>query len=571
MSIGIKFKLFTLFIQLEIQVKRLIQGLNLEHGLNFSKKLYFSKKNALMNKLYNLRYVRSTFLFGLAILICSAVFSTVNLVSLEKHFFNSDTFYLPSIYQDLFRNQNNYSDFNYNPAPNFFPDMGVYFLLMKLFNGDFKWASFVFSILQVSVIFIVLKKIAAVLSVNKTLFFVGLGLLLLFFLPSIVNNDFLFTFYFLINSYHLGSFIMALLLMLLVYKGLSVFSWINLSSIVLLLTLSYVSDKSIVMNFSIPTLSALLLARLACKEERFAHFWSVFLAVLIGTFIGWLVLLLNSQFGWLQLEGTPISFDLEAVLNSITYFYTQTVNYLLEFSFVSLIVFIAILSYCSYLVLILKAQKYKIHFIDIYLFLTISFILFTPVLLGKITGLDSIRYNYHALILLVFIFPFLINRLFPFGESKYLNTITIVSFALALVFFGTRINSIGFSNYLNLYPQEVSSLDAAVNELGLKNGLATYWKAKKTTQFSKQNLKVYSIHDDLKVYRHVSNDTWYYDDVRNKGQRPVFNFFINDDDLLKAKVEALFSSVEVIILSETLTILKTSEFTFNEEYEIVKL
>jgi len=61
--------------------------------------------------------------------------------------FSSDALYLPLIYQDIFENGNSIQGWTFNGAPNFVPDMLVFFILMKI-TSNFLTATFLFSIIQ---------------------------------------------------------------------------------------------------------------------------------------------------------------------------------------------------------------------------------------------------------------------------------------------------------------------------------------------------------------------------------------------------------------------------------------
>jgi hypothetical protein len=127
-------------------------------------------------------------------------------------FFNSDTLDLPYLYKDLFINRNGLRDWNFNPSPNFFPDMLAYFILMFLFN-DFMVVSFVYSIVQYLVILGLFSYILKmILPENPKVFATISGILMMMFLyDSVYSGDFLFSFLLLSNDYHNGAFVMTLL------------------------------------------------------------------------------------------------------------------------------------------------------------------------------------------------------------------------------------------------------------------------------------------------------------------------------------------------------------------------
>ncbi|MCT4581202.1 MAG: hypothetical protein N4A35_07275 [Flavobacteriales bacterium] len=502
-----------------------------------------------------------------AVFVVFFVLGNADIVQIEKHFFNSDTLYLPSIYVDLFEHHNHFKDFNLNPAPNFFPDMGFHFVLMKLLQSDFKLVALVFAIFQVFGIVVLLDRIGQLLAMPRSIKVLGIGLLFLFFLPAVFSNDFLFSFYFIINSYHLGSFILALWLVVLLYQ---IEHWFSTLLYTALVFVGVISDKSLIVNFVVPLILVGIVFLILNGKEKQINLKKGMLYAVIGSLLGFAFLKLNKELEWLSIPHTDIDPTWEKIVASVQLFFKQTLKYLMDFSWVSLVFFLAIVSYCLQAFHLVSGLKHKPEFGDLLLFLMINVVLFSPVFIGKITGLDSLRYNYHGVILLVFLLPYTIHKIWKVNERILRGiggawTGMIVWGAL----FGVNIK--GVHNYLNLYPYETSLMDRAIDKYQLKKGLATYWKAKKNTMFSKENGIVYNVHEDLKVYQHVSNKTWYLDDVNNKNHQPVFNFFISDNDEMTANILELFPQAEQIYLSETLFIIKTSDFVFDSAHEIVKL
>lgn len=506
--------------------------------------------------------LKNTVYFIYAILLVVFVFGNADILEVERHFFNSDTLYLPSIYRDVFQNGNLFSDFNFNPAPNFFPDMGLHFLLMKLFNQDFRLVALLFSVVQLFVVFVTLDRIAHYLKFTIQQRNFGIGLLFLFFVPAVFSNDFLFTFYFIINSYHLSSFILGLWLFIMI---LNLNSKVYTILLPLVIALGIISDKLLLVNFIAPFLGVLLISLVFKKFKTIPNVWKGLVLTILGVIMGLGILELNTKYEWISIAQTDLKFSWDGLLNSIDFFFYQTINYLTSFSWVSLVVLLAIVAFLLYLVKVLKSFKVEFDMKSIFLFLMINTILFTPLIMGKITGLDSMRYNYHGLILLIFMLPYLLKDF-----SVHIEKVKVVLLIIPIILL-FKFNSSGVFNVLNLYPKDTIWLEKAQEQYNLKYGVATYWKAKKNTMFSHKGLKIYNVHDDLKVYRHVSNNTWYFNDVDNKGEQPVFNYFISDNDKMTANILEVFPDAQQIYLNEQLFIIKTSDFVFNSDYEIVRL
>ena len=140
-----------------------------------------------------------------------AVFASLNESQIYTYF-NSDTLYLPSIFRDLFYDRSGFRGWHLNAAPNFFPDMLVYFLFNAL-AGDFKLAMVIFSICQYMFLLLLLNYLLRQLATEISWYQLSAAnlIMLVLFFVTVFSGDFVFTFYILSISYHLGPFIMTLL------------------------------------------------------------------------------------------------------------------------------------------------------------------------------------------------------------------------------------------------------------------------------------------------------------------------------------------------------------------------
>ena len=201
-----------------------------------------------------------TWLLNLSVIL--AVFSQFHDFEFSV-FFSSDTLYLPSIYRDLSTDGHSIQSWHFNPAPNFFPDMSVYFCLMFLSGGNFIMASFVFAVLQYLFIYWLLVQLLkrALPEVSGFYeacisFFLSLGL----FEGLYMTKDFYFTFNLISNSYHTGSFVMTLSCLLLVFSYFKKSSVIKLVALFLLVLLASLSDRLFTVFFVPPICVCLLVS-----------------------------------------------------------------------------------------------------------------------------------------------------------------------------------------------------------------------------------------------------------------------------------------------------------------------
>lgn len=117
------------------------------------------------------------------------------------------------------------------------------------------------------------------------------------------------------------------------------------------------------------------------------------------------------------------------------------------------------------------------------------------------------------------------------------------------------LNKSGFNNYINYYPKTVETLDNYFETKKLNCGVANYWVAKKTTLFSKKNIKLYAVFEDLGAYTHVANEDWFF---KNKFDFVVLNGF-NDTNSYKNKIII----EQQLNLNNNIKLAKTKKFNYN--------
>lgn len=139
-------------------------------------------------------------------------FSLAAPTEFEKEFLNSDCMYLPSVYRDIFIYKNDLSLWSFNAAPNVFPDMIIYFIILSIL-GNIAQAGIVYSVLQYIIIAALSDYILRKLNPEGNL--TGRVLLqILLLIPhtfTLYTYDFLLHFQYLSNAYHLGAMVNTLI------------------------------------------------------------------------------------------------------------------------------------------------------------------------------------------------------------------------------------------------------------------------------------------------------------------------------------------------------------------------
>lgn len=452
-------------------------------------------------------------------------------------FFSSDSLYLPSVYQDIVVDGNSINGWTFNPAPNFFPDMLLFFVLMTI-TQNFIVAAFLFSIIQYfTIIFVFYAAFRTITNLEANIFALSLYLfsfILLFFLTT---GSFPLAFIFISNSYHNGMFVMTLICLLLVMKFLKVGSWKYPIWIFALSALCYPCDKLFLISFIIPVIltGTALLFTSYDKKNAIKLIASSIAGLLVGVML-LNILEHNSVFTISRHHGSR---KIEQIVYSWNIFYNHIRGYVTETSIRSLMVILSFVTYLwgtyytlrTFIRIVRKEEGVTLFFIfQLFVFFYSPIVLFAPILNGYYR-IDTIRYNYFPFILLPFNFILLLS---PYlRKIKYSNFIlnSICSVSMVIFLFWTvsqRDIKTGLKNYFNPYPDNAQILDALFEDDGVaRYGITDdYWFAKQATMFSKQNIRIYSVLDNGVAGLHVSNKKWFTGGGKGRYGNPEFTFIL---------------------------------------------
>lgn len=520
-----------------------------------------------MLKTSNYYWILPAVSFTLTLLLILTLFGAFD-DSDYRYFFSSDTLYLPSVYQDLFVDGNTLKGWELNPAPNVFPDMIFYSILMFLVGGKFMIASLLFAIIQYYFILFLIYKLARFkFSKRKTLINLGVGnlLLTLFFLNYFESGNLRLAFQLLSNSYHLGSFVNTLLAVYLVLSYIKAKSIWKLTMFSLLIILASFSDKLFIAYFTGISLVVYLFTGVLNKFRFPRAINLLSIITILSSVIGY------SFYSFIPSSyltfGTPYSTSatmesrILSFKNQWFHFYqiaTETWSgfFIILFLLIT-IIGLVIIFFKTY------SQKNSSFWISSILLIYFVGLIFIPSITGSYIGLDCIRYNINLYLLAFIVLPF-IGSHFSFQKLIIpVSSIFVVTYFTVVIFNFSSLKNI--TNYGSHYPEVTETLDELKREYNLKNGISEYWYAKFNTMFSQENLKVYSTHFNLRGYYHVTNLNWFYSN--SDGSTAVFNFVVAENEITVEGVKKVFDNVEVIT-KNGLTICLTPDFIFDKDSQL---
>jgi len=476
-------------------------------------------------------------------------------------FFSADALYLPSIYKDLFIDGNSLKEWNLNPAPNFFPDMILYFMLMCICKQSFIISSFVFSIIQYAVILYLVSRIFRAILPNVSKHWISvINLLLSLFLMEYLffTKEYFYSFYLLSNAFHTGSFVMSLFCFLLSLRYYQKNTYKMLLLIFIVSVLCIISDRLFIVLYCIPAfVSAFFLINKVRGKLVLAFLITLVITVVTGLFLfNWI-----SNAHYFNIDNPHQFLAFEGIKSSFELFSGQILIYLSEFGCKSISIYLFLLSFIIMIFLFFKTRKEGNILIYYYSVFSIVFslvVLSAPILNGNYTGYDTLRYNIYPFYLMAINIPlflaYSIKKPLFLMYGKYAITV------LSVVYVSVAVSSIdrsGLRNYFTYYPEKVKAIDQLSQQYGLLQGVGNYWEAKTITLFSKKNVKVYAVFENLSMFCHVSNNDWFFN-----GR---FNFVLLNrfQDTTLYKKNGLME--EPIYANKDVLLIKTNIFTYKKD------
>lgn len=500
---------------------------------------------------------------GLSILLILIMFGLFSQKDLD-FLFSSDTLYLPSIYKDIFIDGNSLQGWELNPAPNFFPDMGLYFCLHYIFGEHFILTALIYAITQYFIIlFLCFKILRCLLTVAQTKLFLAYGniILCLFFVYFIIEREISIPFQLISNSFHLGAFFNILLITWLSILYIKTKIAIYLPIVFITSLLGSFSDT--LLTFHILGLAVLLLlSNLFLLRVKISKFhWILLTVILISTITGYL-LLKNIPSDYIRF-GTPYSFDLS--FDNIAFSFQKLYNHILFImkqgwlGSLLIIIFLGSNILLTHVVFhgVRSKRDDKLFYLltGVFLFNSMAFVL--PLISGSYMGFDCIRYNIAAYITSFLVLPLLFSQIL---KAKHFSFVITGSFIVFLVIGLVHINSIGnIRNNISYYPKEVQEIDQAKKKYNLKRGVGHYWKAKYSMMFSQNNLRVYSVHNSLGKYEHVTNQNWFHYNPFDKNIPFNFVLFQDEEDLRFIKKRLV---IKKLLYFDKINIAITNDFEY---------
>ena len=375
--------------------------------------------------------------------------------------FSSDAVGLPAMYEDIFVNGNSLQGWTLAAAPNFVPDMLLFFILNGI-TSNFLTATFLFSIIQyfaiIALFYLIFRKISTVSSSFFSLFIYLFSIFLLYFL---VNNDFYYSFLIMSNAYHNGMFVMTLICVLLSLHFFKKESWVTLSFLFVLIAVSLPCDRLFIVAYIFPISFTLIVLLISGYDKK--KILKLAICCILGYLLGMVILDKFKYNPVFQIDKPHQHFTIDAITNSWNELSSQMKTYLFEISFKSLTIILSILTYiwtiyyCLTTFIAIKRKKIEISSLFIFQLFVLFFtpiLFFAPVINGNYFDWAVIRYNYFVFVVLLFNLVLFANH---YITKQKLLTIELNSlFSISLTVF--LLWNIGKMDFISIHHHIITML-----------------------------------------------------------------------------------------------------------------
>ena len=410
----------------------------------------------------------------LSILFVILIFASLNDQQMRA-FFSSDTLYLPSIYKDIFIDKSGISGWHINAAPNIFPDMLLFFILNAI-TSDFVIAAFVFSIIQYTFLLVLIRFILKYSSISVKPIHISIAFLCLssVLLVKLINEDFIYTSYILLNAFHLGSFVMTLSCLLFTLLFFRTEKLKYLALLFIFGVLATFSDRLFIVQYPVPMLSSVVF--LKYREYRFLVL-KIIISIVLFTSIGLFLFHLLDKSEAITIISTQWKmFNFTNISGAWKIFAEQHLHYISSMDMRGIIDILIIGSLISIAFMAIQKTKTKLFskhitknefnemFFVYFSFFYCVIVILTPIINGSYIAWSLLRYNIYAIYFLLLLYGFLISKInfdlnsVLFKIAAHGLVISVVLFLSILFSSKTDVKS-GLIDYFTYYPKSTQCLD----------------------------------------------------------------------------------------------------------------
>jgi hypothetical protein len=428
-------------------------------------------------------------------------------------FFNSDSLYLPALYRDLFEEGGRWRGWHLTPAPYFFPDMALYFLLDAL-TGPFVHAAIAYAAVQLVALVLATQYLvrtvlpreeAAVGQVVAVA--VVAGLLLLY-----AEGHFWVMYLSTLSAIHFSVVPLSLVGLALSLRAFRDGARGALAALTLLSALATASDSLFIITFTVPVAASTAL--LAWRQrphawKRLGAQWGLLaLSIVAG-------LRLSKKLAGRHASAEYTRLNLELIQEALHQLWATVAGQLRDSPGVVLPWSVLVLAALAVVVARRKdwtapdSPRWGLYGACLFTLLSVGSTTSAVVLTGTFVDKSAIRY------LVVPIMLPLLGVALVVGLPRWRRGATLAALVLVAATAGAAVlrHPWGTEGPLlsRFYPDTVRCLDEHQARFGLKWGVGDYWQAKYVSMFSRTGLRVNQLQSDGSLHGWINNRDWYLD------------------------------------------------------------
>ena len=183
-----------------------------------------------------------------------------------------------------------------------------------------------------------------------------------------------------------------------------------------------------------------------------------------------------------------------------------------------------------------------------------------PILYGNYTGPDTLRYSVFPLFMTGLHLALAATMVAPHKTLSRIGKAGICAALLAaLVLASLKISATGLHQYFTYYPESTRKLDELAVKEGLTCGVGNYWNAKLNTMFSRRQVKVYAVFEDLSPWEHVVNEHWFFGTHQ-------FNFVLLNQFNDTLGYQKKLTTTRLISSEPDCKLVKTNRFKYDKKH-----
>lgn len=450
--------------------------------------------------------------FSRIIFYVIAAFTVLNILAFVLQLFswgyyhNSDALYVPALVRDVFELGNSPWSWSFPPAPYFFPDFFAYWLIDLLLQ-DTNHSIIAYGLLQSLLCLGVWIFIFRIVDDRPVTTILSALTVFFFFLPQNYRSA-LIPEYSSLMSFHFGAWLISLICLMLVVKGINEPGKIKTLSLAFLTILTTLSDPLFLLFFTFPTLCA------------YCHFSALYTARREGRALNLLVILCGSVLGWLlhtMLSPHLYNPSLNPLKSGFSLALSSLNHWLFNHLTLANVPLLLVGVYVIYQALrvILGRNRHITSARDPFPFMLLFFGYLAVFVVGALFLVAKLehRYCFPVFHLSILLFPLCFSRNFwPASSSNVPRYLPFIAVGATVIAFGLT-----FANLREVTRKEFSlrwplvTSQCVAKQLTSEppfGVLANYWDAKRLFVAMDKEIYFTALNDELVPYHWISNRDW---------------------------------------------------------------